>query len=412
MQDLYRAAHDPVIHCRMDFSDRLDVTALIRAVDLSIHAVPQIACRFDPLSHSWRSCGLSAKEMLQVVAGQNVPAVPDSMLLSPVDFERGPQLRLFVAHRVTGDSLCVIMSHLVADGVGFKQYLYLLADLYSRCAQDPEYAEKPEAGDRGLGQLLKGYSLQEKLSVLLTPVKPFKEDPAMFLPLTGDQDRSFVVVCRLEREQFDRVRAFGRDSGASVNDLLMTSFVRTLYARTGCRKIALPCPVDVRRFLKDPEGCGICNLSSSYVCRAEIREGEPFEKTLRGVSAQMSAQKGSLACVKALVLLDTLSHALPYPIFRRSFYRFFTIPVISYTNLGVLDEKRLRFHGTEVENVSFATAVKSVPYFQVSVSTWKGCCTLSSSLHGTPADQELITGFLEDMKQGLLSAADKDEGRH
>ena len=252
MQDLYRVAHDPVVHCRMDFSGRLDVTALIRAVDLSIHAVPQIVCRFDPLSHSWRSCGLSAGDMLHVVAGQDAASVPDSLLLSPVDFEHGPQLRLFVVHRAAVDSLCVIMSHMVADGVGFKQYLNLLADLYSRCAQDPEYAEKPGSGDRSLRQLLKGYSLQEKLSVLLTPVKPLKEDPAMFLPLEGDQGRSFVAICRLEREQFDRIRACGRDSGTSVNDLLMTSFVRALYARTGCWKIALPCPVDVRRFLKDP----------------------------------------------------------------------------------------------------------------------------------------------------------------
>lgn len=122
MQNYYRTVHRPLIRCMLCFSGRLDANALRRAAALSTHAVPKIACRFDPAACRWKkSC---ESELVSVLPKADAGA---KALLTGVDFEKGPQLRLVIVRDGQNDTLCAIVSHLVMDGGGFKEYLYLLA---------------------------------------------------------------------------------------------------------------------------------------------------------------------------------------------------------------------------------------------------------------------------------------------
>ena len=403
MQNFYRAVHDPLIRCTMHFSGRVKPDILARAVNLSIPAVPQIVCGFSEKSHGWVPGGFTADDMIHIVQGGE--DAMKKLQLTPLDFEHGPQLGLFLAQGEQDDALCVTISHLVADGAGLKQYLYLLAELYSRCEADSGYHTPAQPGDRSLGQLLRGYRFGERMKILSAEVKGLKQDPSMYPPLRGDRNRPFLVRTVLEAPAFSSVVSYGEQRGASVNDMLMTAFARAMAHWTGNSHVAFPCPVDIRKYLREPERCGVCNLTSNYICDAEIRPGEPFEETLRGISAQMKAQKGSTACLKGPALLRPLSRVLPYPVFHSLFSKLFTIPVVSYTNIGVLDEKRLAFGTAQLNDAFLSTAVKYAPYFQLSVSTWRGTCSLCSSFHGTPEDESAAASFLEQVRGELLSAA-------
>lgn len=109
------------------------------------------------------------------------------------------------------------------------------------------------------------------------------------------------------------------------------------------RIIALPCPVDLRKYQNDGQTCGICNLTASYQCKVEIEPHETFDDTLRTVSACMSRQKRGDGCLKAPILLHALFPVLPHKAMRGLLAKVAPVRVISYTNVGSMDGERLSF---------------------------------------------------------------------
>ena len=61
---------------------------------------------------------------------QEVPA--DAPLDDTPDWFTQPQLRVQVQATSSGTTLTLTISHILTDGSGFKQYLYLLSDCYNR----------------------------------------------------------------------------------------------------------------------------------------------------------------------------------------------------------------------------------------------------------------------------------------
>lgn len=391
MQYFYRTAHEPLIRCLIRFSGRLDPDCLRRAVDLSILAVPQLGCRFSERTHSWESCGYTAE---QIVHEREGDGDAERLLLDSIDFSSEPQLKLHLLHGAKADTLCAVVGHQICDGAGFRQYLYLLAGLYSRCTEHEGCVMPPEPGDRGFGQLFRARGLRERLSILKAPAHFPAQDDSMLLPLPKEDGEPFTVLRRIGAERFAELKDYAKARGATVNDLLLAAYARAHHAATHSAEFAVPCPVDLRKYLPPEAGCGVCNLSAEYVCRLSVGN-RPFDATLRAVSAQMNEQKQSDACLKGPLLLEGLHRVLPYPALRRIFFRAFHIPVVSYTNLGVLEEEKLDFRGLEVADAYMAAAVKHPPYFQVSVSTFAGRCTLSASLAGSQDCRAAAERFLD-----------------
>ena len=406
MQDFYRTAHVPLVRCVIRFEGRADAETLTRAVGLTLSAVPQAACGYDGRRGRWVPAGLTAADMVEVFDDPDGSKL-ERLRLSDIDIDRGPQLRLFLSRGAESDSLCVLVSHLVSDGAGFKRYLFLLAETYSRCAADPAYRTPAEPGDRSLGQLLRGRGFFEKLKIVFQRFPVTHQEPALYPPLRGDAGRPFLVRCVLERELLASVAARAKRSGASVNDMILTAYARALGRWTGQRRVELPCPVDLRKYIKDPAACGVCNLTGNFRCAVGLAPGEPFETTLRRVSAQMTRQKASEEGLKWPAVLGLAFRALPYRVIRRSFPKAITVPVVSYTNMGVIDEKRLAFGALRAGDVFLSTAVKYAPYFQIAVSTWRDVCSLCSSFHGTPEDEAAVRRFLGEIRGELAAAAEE-----
>lgn len=405
MQYFYSAAHEPLIRCLVRFDGRLSEEALRRAVNLSIGALPQIACSYDEKAHRWRERGFTADDIVHVVeASSDDESAARKPLLTSIDRAAEPQLKVFLVQGPNRDTLGVIINHMVSDGGGFKQYLYLLAGLYSACAADPGYHKglKP-LGKRNLNQLLRNIGFLRTLGTLFSKAPPYRPDPAMLLPLKGDSSRPILVTHRIEEARFAKIRRFAKINHASVNDMLLAAYLRALSEVTGCAEVAVPCPVDLRKYAKAGQPCGICNLTSNYYCDVTLAPDEPFEDTLDDVSRQMQEQKHSDACLKGPVLYHALFHLLPFAVMRKLFFKISPIPVISFTNLGTIGTEEFRFGDLSIEDAFIATAVKHVPSFQLSASTYEGRCTLTSSLYGTQADEETVARFLDRVEAEMSS---------
>lgn len=403
MQYFYGAVQEPRIRCQIRLHGHMSEAALRKAVNLSLEAVPLIGCVFDEELHCWKKCGFTDRDIVQLIEGaKEDDGTVLQYLLKSIDHTREPQLKIFLVREEKWDTLCIIINHMVCDGASFKEYLYLLCDLYSKCEMDPNYDKKPEAaGERSLNQLLRNLSLREKLDILSSKSNSQKPDPAMIMPIKGDPTNPIIVMTHIEKERFDAIRSFAKARNASVNDVLLTAYVRALQQATGCRRITVPCPVDLRKYKSVGQRCGFCNLTSNYWCNVEIRSGEGFEETFQKVSDQMLAQKASNECLKAPMLFHVMCRLLPFETVRKLFYKVSSVPVTSYTNLGILDDDKLRFGSHVPYDAFISTAVKKAPYFQLSISTYRGCCTLTSSMYGTENDRKFIGGFLEQITNGI-----------
>lgn len=408
MQYFYGAVQEPLIRCLVQFNGHLNESTLKRAVDLSIGAIPLIACCFDEKAHCWRKHGFTADSIVHLIeARSDDGSAARKLLLSSIDRTCEPQLKIILLRDEKSDTLCMIINHMVSDGGGFKEYLYLFADLYSKCEKDLGYhAELKPLGKRNLNQLLKNLSFMQKLGILFSKAPSHKPDPAMILPIKGDPSSPILVIRRIKKERFDQIRSFAKSSHASVNDMLLAAYIRALHRVTGCAGLTVPCPVDLRKYKNAGQTCGICNLTANYSCHVDIASDEPFGYTLKKISGQMRAQKESDACLKGPMLYHMMFHILPFGTVRKLFYKISPVPVTSYTNLGIINADRFRFGNLAVEDAFISTAVKHVPYFQLSISTYGGCCTFTSSLYGTKEDGKNVKKFLSQVENELSSLFD------
>ncbi|MDR3645833.1 MAG: hypothetical protein P4M02_12255, partial [Clostridia bacterium] len=302
----------------------------------------------------------------------------------------------------SADTLCAMINHMVCDGTGFKEYLYLLAGLYTQCAGNTDYSTELACGPRDARQLFSRFSLTERLRIFFSDSGLSAQKDLMPYALQGDKANPFFVTLPVSREELTGAHTFAKAHGATLNDLFLTAYMRALSRVTGTGAVIIPCPVDLRKYLPQQHKHGICNLTGNLICSVKIAESEPFEQTLLNLSRQMKRQKASTDCLKPVMTLELACRLLPFRLLRRAFFKAFTIPVVSYTNLGIVDSEQLRFGDTGIDEVCLTGAVKYVPYFQIALSSFNGGSTLSCNLYGTRKDRADIAHFLAEVKQELL----------
>ncbi len=402
MQYFYRKTHEPLIHCMIRLTGHIDEALLEKAVSLSTDAIPMIRSVFDRRKHCWREAGFGGTDIVRVVCVDSQPdAAIQSLLAQTIDIFTEPQLSIIIAREENADTLCIIMNHMVCDGAGFKEYLYLLAELYGKY----NYGSPLPAlvcGPRSGLQMFKRFNLLEKLSILglkhdLSAQK--EQEPLVF---EGDAARPFFSTLGISLEQLESIRAFARSNGATVNDLFLTAYARVLHRETGLIRVILPCPVDLRKYLLPGQKHGICNLTSNFICDITVDKDDNFLSTLGQISSQMAAQKASRNCLKSQMTLELFSRLVPFRVMEHVFHKMFKIPLVSYSNLGVLDGA-IRSFG-EIKEAYLTGAIKRVPYFQIAVSTFQGRCTLSCNMYGTQGDQSRVERILREITDELLSS--------
>ena len=133
--------------------------------------------------------------------------------------ELGPQVR-FCLLRGRRNGLAVTMNHMVADGAGFKEYLYLVCENYSRLLSEPRLAA-PLAlgGDRGLSEVLRGLGPLAKAAALLGAGGASNVRGSFAFPLEDGGDVSpFIATRTIGGEKVTRLKEYCREHGATLND--------------------------------------------------------------------------------------------------------------------------------------------------------------------------------------------------
>lgn len=392
MQYIYGYSQKPIIRACIRFNGKLKSESLKRAVKVLSSIYPILRCKYEIKKGIWNEDSISYENLLTTISAKsNFSIFENDSLLSSLEIGIDRPLKIYWICGKKSDSLCIIASHLLCDGRGFEQLLYLLAELYSG-----KEIETQINTNRSFAQITSKFTMMQKIKILCSKTRAESMDAKLHLPLNEGGRKPRLITKQINLPKLEQYRSCVEGHRPNINDILLAAYMLTLHNMFRWNDITIPCPVDLRRFNINANN-SVCNLTGNYYCHVRFSDNSTFEKVCNSISAQMCVQKNSSLCLKEPILLHILYRMLPLSILKEVLSKKISVPMTSYTNLGKIDEARLTFQEASVSDAFIVTAAKLVPYFQLAVSTYKNRCTLSACTYASGKSYDLICSVMNNI---------------
>ncbi|MFT8316828.1 MAG: condensation domain-containing protein [Sporolactobacillus sp.] len=396
--------NDHYLHAVIDFPGEIDPAQLKQALRATFRAMPLLTCRFVKTEDQayWEEAGWTEADMVRLIASDDRAQDVQRQLVQKLDEQKGPQVGLSIIRVDQRDSLVIVLNHMICDGGGIRDYLYLLCECYNLIGRKghPEQLQMPSPQRRSFNQIFDYLSDKQLQEVKAATVHHFQQTEADHLPLEGDSAHPFVIRHRISAERFEKIKAYAKAHGATINDALFAAYLCALSNVLQVKQIVLDCPVNVRAYLPQDYVPGFCNLTSNIICAIPSHAGETYEEALKSVKQVMDRQKDSLEPLKVYWDLEQAYQNLPLAEAIAAFPTIYKIPINGMTNIGILDPKKLTFGSLEPIDASISGSLKYAPYFQIAVTTFKKAMTFSTNFHGTEKDYL----FLDQLVQKMIAS--------
>jgi NRPS condensation-like uncharacterized protein len=389
-----RVNGEMMIQMEMEFEHRLDDDRLAKALDIALDTEPIFGCRFVP--RWWRPCWerLSKEEREILTIARDVSAY-EEFRNNSIDACSGPQIKACLLHAAGSDCLLLKVTHEVADATGVRQMVAMVASIYSELSDDPAYRPDPTLiGSRSPWQVLRYIPRRAYPGILFyyyfryVPTTVFPLASA-HLPMVKDNNRTLEFLSRrMPVDLVDRLVEYGHQHKVTLNDIMLASFLRSLttvadWDRKSQLRLAIT--VDLRRYMPDGHGEGICNLSGLEILNMGTDLGDAFHHTLDRVSSFMRYRKARWIGLSDYIGLQPLNLVFPYAPAKQfvpGFMRFMMSVGNSpscFTNMGVIDREEVSFDKPPVEAM-LLPPVNHPPQVLFSFSSYNGSMTISSGV--------------------------------
>ncbi|EPT8859946.1 condensation domain-containing protein [Listeria innocua] len=391
--------NDHHLHTVLTFDNHLNIDVLKKAVMQSTKKLPLLLCHFKETNKGafWQESVFSAEDLVFLIKTTEPEAEVNRALVRKLSTENGPQIRLTIVRTELADKLVIILNHMLADGAGFKEYLYLLSDLYSKLLENPNYQANLSLGSRNLKQVFDQFSRKE-IKTIFTEKTNRKTVYNPTILLKGDPKNPKIIWTKLPKEIFDGIVHYAKENEATVNDVFFAAMVRIVQRTTHQNELSIDCPVDLRKYLPGKASQGITNLTANITCQINANDDlTSFESTLQAVKNSLNPQKNSLAPLRIYYLLELIFKKKSYSFAKKASEKMYSIPKTSFTNIGIIDEEKLIFDGSTLTDCFICGSLKYAPFFQVAATTFRGELTLSTNLHGTTRDHDWQEHFLDQL---------------
>jgi len=375
------------IQAVITFDQHLDTDVLKKAVRLSLDAEPILRCQFieNDKQPYWQPFENPDEiPWFEFVQNDSKQVAIEQFLKSPFYCEE-QMLSVRLIRVNDNDTLCVKICHACSDGGGLKQYLQLLAEIYSSLLKDSRYKPEPNT-KRRLDQ--KSYFEALGIKDPLALLDPYAQPPAAAwaFPYYGVESKEMhISMRRFADESFDRIKAFGKTHAVTINTIILTSFFRSMFqllnppAGDG-REICVT--MDLRRSFETDPSQDICNLSTSITPRTYRVEEESFLGTLKRVSKSIDELKHAQAELSGAVIIEA-QEAIEYSqllaLFQAAKPQVIETGKVSptLTNIGIISS--LQFGQIPADDAYLVAPTIYAPGFCLGVSTYNRTLTLLAS---------------------------------
>jgi NRPS condensation-like uncharacterized protein len=385
----------PLVFCHLELDGHIDIPRLKDAITQSCQIVPEVLCSFDVKKKRWIDRGLTA----DAVVLEDTHDLGNGWRW---DLLSDTQLKISVCHHAKGDSLVFALSHILSDGTGLKQYLYLLADIYNS------------------GTVLTQIKNNRDISLFIGGIHPkplpmririSKADGAKHLPFDDRNDYASPEgeeygSCLRERVSTDELAALKvhvKSLGCTVNDALLAAYARVAARILDTDFVVLPCPANLRQFFTEEPALTIANMTGSYVLPVTIGSDDGFDATLKQIHESLRLRKKYRRPFTKIRAVELVCRMLPSAIVYILIRKFNYILPISYTNMGIVDNQKLRFEGCAATDCFLTGSYRHSPDFHLSVSTFRDNLSLCATVLGSDRRRELCQDALKHIKKELVT---------
>lgn len=410
-QDRFEYPLKYIIHVLVFFAQALDADILQKAVRLSLDAEPILGCRFveDEKQPYWQRCDdLDEMQWLVCISTDHKDEAIDCFLKSPF-FHAGQQINVCLVQAEGGDSLCVKISHACSDAGGLKEYLELLAGIYSGLQKNPDFSPQPHTHHRrDQKHYFDARGITDPLALFDPQAQPLP--PAWGFPHHGTERKEMhMALRRFKGGAFDRIMSFAKEHHVTMTAVLLTAMFRSMFAMLKAplgEKMGITVSVDLRHAFAEHADQAISNLVVGINPRISRLEEESFPETLKRASEALEELKQNRAETVDAIGLEAWG-TTDYSVFLEQLQAIVqmaaetgkTNPLLS--NVGVI--RPLEFGQSRATDAYMLTPVVIPPAFMLGVTTFNRTMTLQCSFGEPGHRKEEVEAFMDLMEKELRS---------
>ncbi|MDD4128102.1 MAG: condensation domain-containing protein, partial [Methanomicrobium sp.] len=328
---------------------------------------------------------------------------------SPVNVYTGPQIKAGIYRNNDHDSVVVSCHHGLCDVNGLKLMAKELFSIYHELKQNSRY--RPESKGwyyKGTDEILKKFS-KSFLDRVIANEKPFSDRWAF--PFEHKGRGVPKISCRtFSPERMKKLKEFGKDYGATVNDILMGAFFLALLKINSCDSVkdfekSILTSADVRKYYGKEKENYPQNLSVAF--EISLIADKSFElkdliNQITAITKEKKAGELGLGCILFYEEMFLKGSEFINNFFDNMILSYntnnFKNPVFS--NIGIIDEnyfKNISGAGNkklEVKNAWFLPVICWPPGFLMTASTFKDSLSIISGYEEGPYSKEAVDKFL------------------
>ena len=407
VQSLFKVTkfNDHQLHCVINFDNKVNKDVMKRSIFLMLDVVPILGSIYvtDKGHPYWERVDIS--RYTDVIISTDNEVEFNSFITSKTNEFTGPQMKACLL--TSGkDSLAIIMNHMVCDASDFKEYLYLLSDLYSKIVKNFDYSpDYIVNGDRSLKRINSQFKLKDKIMAFAFQNKENNKNSSYKFPMSGEKETNpFILIHKLHKDRYLIIKEYYKRYNITLNDVVLAAYYRVLYNMLDIDSksdLNIPIMVDMRRNLKDKTVDALCNLSSTAITHIDHNINDEFYDTVVKVNKDMNLKKSKFIGLNGLIKLSIIFRIFNYKISNSLVERALKNPLICMTNIGILDFEKLQFEGVSIDEAYECGSIKYKPHFQLALSSFNDSITFSVNLYGSSEDKEIIEHFFNLLDEEL-----------
>jgi NRPS condensation-like uncharacterized protein len=319
--------------------------------------------------------------------------------------------------RSRNDTLVINFQHVASDGGGAKDYLSMLASIYRKLSHDPGFRPEPNlSGSRGLAQVIKNFGPGDYFRIMRRNFRDFYE---FMFPLVRKAPPSLkkppscgvLMVRGIGPDLFKLLREYGRGRDATVNDMMVTAFLRAFFGPERPGEKSWPRmvgTVDLRRYIPGKKAGAVCNLSGFTYLSIGPRLGATFDETLSLVRDCLSAHKSDFIGMGPLPISALLFRTLPFSAALRVHDWLGNAQkkqasssrdaALLFSNTGNFDPGAIEFGGVDASLAYVTTTIATPPVLAVVVAGFKERITITAGFCETTVSRSEVIRILDSME--------------
>lgn len=411
MQHIMERYNDHMVHCYLEFDKHLDFINLKKAIDIAANKILILKCKFNYnfFKAEWKeneSFDINQTVKLVQTEESLSSKVSQDFLTQKLD-EKKEQFKVLLVRTKSGDTLNIILNHMVMDGADLKLFVDLIARIYTDLMKGGRGDLPFKSGSRDELQIMDNFSEAEKKKVekLISYSKKSKDKLRFpFEKLKKEGLEPFIEKLVVPSEVFLKAKDKAKKSGYTINDLIVACFYRAVYRLIDIKPqqaLGVPCMVDLRKYMKDGQSYGATNLTSMVICNIGKDIGDDILDTIGKVKEQMNKLKDNYPGLHGLPLLRKVFQYTPYGLAKFLIGTFFKNPLLGISNIGIVKEENVKFNGNIPQYLYYTGSIKYPPYYQLALTTYKNQITFTTALYGTKSDRLKAKKLLTYMKEQI-----------